>query len=919
MKKLMALVLIVIGLIVFMGCTNATTTLTGTTETTLEGTTNSPTTTESGTTTEVITLTTETTTSNQTTTEQEVEPVALSVSSTKPYIFVNVNEAMSLSDYAFRTVDGLLSLADVTISNETESITFADGTFTVTAEGTQMFDITSGEEVLTIYVFAKAAEATDYLVYSMSFTDLPNGPLPEGYTIETMGLGSTGISNGYLYVDSPDIGDPTRVLLPEFLKGFKNYIIETDFTIKTAMDDTRWGSVMYRFSTSNYFQMCIRQDATANNGVEFAKAVNGSWNVPMTVAYSEKISAESIYRVKVDLFGATAKEYINDELLITYEGARDFSNGYVGLQSSGAKALFNNIEIRIPESYIDYTTIEYQNLPTVYTPDTDIIMAPTVVQTIETQADVDMLAGEVRPATALFDINASLDAINDSSQTLLSFIDILEATKGKTIPAFRTSLPFVAHNLAVKLEEYGVKDVFIISSNAAVIERARGDYNLIRGVLQIDYDSDNPILSDADLLEIRNQTNSSGSVAVMLPIEYATRYNVEYFQKRLLNVWVNTVNLDDHDIIKGIVSGANGVVCEDASNVYTIFDIFPENTMLTLPLIVGHRGMPSMAPENTSEGMLLALAAGADIVELDIYLTTDNEIVVMHDRTTERTTDGNLVVEESTLAQLRELTIIDDFGTFPGIPVPTLEEYFQKAKGTGLLLFIEIKSSNPEIVTALKLLIDEYDFYDQAMVITFNVAQTQMMREVLPELSVGLLNSNLVKADNLSSSLSATLNQIVPLKTTLNPNYATVTAEFLVEMQHRGISVYPWTINNPTIFLEQFVFGAAGITTDHSYWISDEYVKFWTNQTEFVYSISNPTTVEVMTNFGTKTGFEYPFPGTLQVVSGSETGITFGARNAITGATSTGDVYILPSFTTTLSNGATIVLYADVIHVQIVE
>ena len=942
MKKILILSLLATSLFMFVACGGTTTILPTTTQTTLAPTTtqttNAPTTvapttiapTTQTTTTEITTIptTTEMPTTQTTTTEaptttetttDPIEPVDLSVSVSKPYIFTNINEPKLLSDYTFRSIDGNITLADGVMTNVSENLEIFEGELVALTPGMHTLEFTYVEESFVIYVFAKEAEATDYLVYSMSYSDLPDGPLPEDYIIATLGAGSTGIKNGFLYVDSPDIADPTRVLLPEYLKGFKNYIIEVDFTMLTAVEETRWGSVMFRYSTDNYFQMAIRQEATATNGVEFAKAVNNQWNVPLTVAYKENINPAKMYRLRIDLFGAVVKEYIDDELQLEYKNARDYSSGYIGVQSSGARAIYNNFEIRIPESYIDYTTIEYQNVPDVYTAESNIIMAPTVLQTVNSQEDIDQFREEVRASTALFDINPALSAVNDSGEVILQFVDILELVKDKTIPAFRTSLPFVAQNLAVQLGDLGVRDVFLISTNPAAIERARSQYDLIRGVYQINYDPLKPVLTDEDLLLIRNQTNIAGAIAVLLPIEYSTKYNVDYLQRRLITVWVNTEGLDDISVYQAIVSGAHGLVNHDVLNVYDIFSTFPENSLMRLPLIIGHRGMPSVAPENTVEGSWLAYEAGADIIELDVYLTTDNEIVVMHDTSIERTTNGNLVVENSTLAELREFMIIDNFGTFPNIPVPTLEEYFIRFKDEDVILFIEIKSTNANIVPALRTLIEEYDFFSQSVVITFHTAQAMIMRDVLPEISVGLLNGGLLNAENVSSSVSATINQIVPIKTTLNPYYLPATKEMLEQMQHRAITLWTWTINNPEDFIGQIVLGVGGVTTDHSTWISNEIVEFWVPQTEFTYSISNPTTVELMGRFGNRAGLDYPFPFQFIILSGSETGITFGTKNSITGATTAGDVYILPYLETTLSDGTQITLYYDIVHVQITE
>jgi len=74
-----------------------------------------------------------------------------------------------------------------------------------------------------------------------------------------------------------------------------------------------------------------------------------------------------------------------------------------------------------------------------------------------------------------------------------------------------------------------------------------------------------------------------------------------------------------------------------------------------------------------------------------------------------------------------------------------------------------------------------------------------------------------------------------------------------------------------------------------------------------------------MGRFGNRDGLDYPFPYSFIVLSGSETGVTFGAKNSITGATSAGELYVLPYFETTLANGTTITLYYDVVHVKITD
>ncbi len=110
--------------------------------------------------------------------------------------------------------------------------------------------------------------------------------------------------------------------------------------------------------------------------------------------------------------------------------------------------------------------------------------------------------------------------------------------------------------------------------------------------------------------------------------------------------------------------------------------------------IWGHRGAYHFAPENTLKSFELAAAMGADGVELDIQLTKDGEIVVIHDETVNRTSDGHGYVKDLTLAELRRLNF-NRRGITPPMfmPIPTLQEVLELLSPTGLEINIEIKNN----------------------------------------------------------------------------------------------------------------------------------------------------------------------------------------------------------------------------------
>ena len=104
--------------------------------------------------------------------------------------------------------------------------------------------------------------------------------------------------------------------------------------------------------------------------------------------------------------------------------------------------------------------------------------------------------------------------------------------------------------------------------------------------------------------------------------------------------------------------------------------------------VAGHRGDQSSAPENTMEAFRAAIAAGVDMIETDVRLTKDGALVLIHDKTVDRTTDGTGTVAEMTLAQLRTLNA----GTADRPqPVPLLEELLALLENSGVTLNLEVK------------------------------------------------------------------------------------------------------------------------------------------------------------------------------------------------------------------------------------
>ncbi len=166
-----------------------------------------------------------------------------------------------------------------------------------------------------------------------------------------------------------------------------------------------------------------------------------------------------------------------------------------------------------------------------------------------------------------------------------------------------------------------------------------------------------------------------------------------------------------------------------------------------MTVIVAHRGASAEAPENTMEAFRLGLEAGADAIELDVHLTADGQVAVIHDETLERTTDRAGRVADLTMAQIREadagatFTRPDDSGhpfAGRGLTIPTLGEVLDwLPNAAGLVIEIKARAASDAVVEAVREHPVRAD--GRLSVISFDEAAIERVRELDPEIKTGYL------------------------------------------------------------------------------------------------------------------------------------------------------------------------------------
>jgi glycerophosphoryl diester phosphodiesterase len=223
-------------------------------------------------------------------------------------------------------------------------------------------------------------------------------------------------------------------------------------------------------------------------------------------------------------------------------------------------------------------------------------------------------------------------------------------------------------------------------------------------------------------------------------------------------------------------------------------------------MVIAHRGASSYAPENTLAAFDLALEMGVRHIELDVDFTSDSHIVVIHDDTVDRTTNGSGPVTSHTLAALRGF----DAGTwfdarFAGERIPTFDEVLARYKGRAHI-HTEIKGRSPSLSQRTADLIRKHGMEGQVTITSFQNARLEEMRAYAPELPMGWL------VREVSDALIAQARAMGV--TQLCPRADAVTPELVRRLHAEGFVARAWNVTTEELMRHVVQAGADGMTVN---------------------------------------------------------------------------------------------------------
>jgi glycerophosphoryl diester phosphodiesterase len=242
-------------------------------------------------------------------------------------------------------------------------------------------------------------------------------------------------------------------------------------------------------------------------------------------------------------------------------------------------------------------------------------------------------------------------------------------------------------------------------------------------------------------------------------------------------------------------------------------------------MVIAHRGGRSLGPENTLHTYQRAVDLGVDVLEMDVHLTKDGHLAVIHDNTVDRTTNGTGPVESFSLAELQTLDAAhrwtkDRGRSFPlrgkGIKIPALAEVFRTFPH--MRMNIEMKEPRPTTISSLCRLIRDHNMSEKVMVASFDAGALKRFRKRCPEIatSAGALEAflfYLLQKMHLENAFSP-IAQALQVPENFG-DLQILSKRFVEAARARNIRVQAWTVNDIDRMKRLLNQGVNGIMTDY--------------------------------------------------------------------------------------------------------
>ncbi len=448
-------------------------------------------------------------------------------------------------------------------------------------------------------------------------------------------------------------------------------------------------------------------------------------------------------------------------------------------------------------------------------------ISPSIITQPVTADDYTVaLSATTKPGNILFSCNADGNACSEDGSILGDISTVKsELDEAGILAVVRVADTSAATALVAEARQSKWSDYCIVGDDTTVLHTAKESLPSAR----MCYDASS-LKVPQNRYDYITTARSVGAHIILLSAAQADMDTVCYLQGMLTTVWVYPASESEFDIAGAVTAGAYGIVSSVQPKViYDVLDGFIYGSIVRPYYNIGHRGLPSSENENSLDGCIAAYEAGATHLEIDVQVTADSHLVIMHDGTINRTTDGQGTVQSMTLAELNQYHIIKNIdGAITGkqSPIPKLDDIFSYFKDKDVVLVVEIKCNDGNFCDLFAACLDKYDIYDRVIVISFFEDQLQRLHELRPQVPMAALR------DVTDGNLEEYIPQAAKYNFCFDMPNSTSFALMNGNLKNRGYMSYCWTYGNYMNIISGVKMGVTGITNNAADSLA-KHVKAW--------------------------------------------------------------------------------------------
>lgn len=554
------------------------------------------------------------------------------------------------------------------------------------------------------------SENTDIgLYYEKNFTD-----------------GKAYIEGGKLYISGG--GKNFDAVFFTMGENWTNYAVEADITY--TVTETGWAGLLYRSTDINNFQKGAVSAAKRKclNGQKDGSWFNDKEGVTKLDYAESKVQVNVTSRLRIEAEENSARLYIAyydaaSGTLGDWNFVMEIKDNFADVHMSGTVGFIvgGSNNSKTSAICVDNLTVHRgtnrmsevkgpANAAVIYEPESGIVNPPVVIQKLTDK--LPNTSGE-RAAVVMAEVDSDMNILGDGGKVLVGASEFIDTYRTLLIPAFVIDSEAEAKALASLIEEKNLIDCYVMadSANAALVRTVRlanSTTAQISGALIFDDLNDDAARKNARAVAVDNMCYVVISKTLM------SEESSKYFNVRQIAAW-SFVD-DDGGVYRGIANGYHGIVCKNVEMIYDVYESITEPTVSGKPIIIAHRGANKAVgyPENTIMGYKAAIEKyGADAIEVDLRLTKDGYVYLMHDSTVDRTTNGTGSGASFTLEAMKSLSVDEISGK--QTVVPTFEELLELIKGTDTVIYCHMNIRTDAAVAAFSHLVDKYDCRDNVM------------------------------------------------------------------------------------------------------------------------------------------------------------------------------------------------------------